>query len=75
MGPFAVGDYFWAAVAAGSTTYGTRRNQIHAFDLVVSTTTYDVTSLTSGTAYEVQVRAGNTHGDGNWSPTATATPS
>ena len=34
-----------------------------------------VSSLSNGTAYQVQVRACNTHGCGHWSPTATGTPS
>ena len=37
-------------------------------------TTAAITGLTNGTAYEVQVRAGNSAGDGPWSASATATP-
>ncbi|MCY3956735.1 MAG: fibronectin type III domain-containing protein [Chloroflexi bacterium] len=34
-----------------------------------------ISSLSNGTAYQVEVRACNTHGCGDWSPTATGTPS
>ena len=37
-------------------------------------TTATITGLTNGTAYEVQVRAGNSVGDGAWSASATGTP-
>ena len=44
-------------------------------DAVKSTsTTATITGLTNGTAYEVQVRAGNSAGDGEWSASATGTP-
>ena len=44
-------------------------------DAVKSTsTTATITGLTNGTAYEVQVRAGNSVGDGAWSASATGTP-
>ena len=39
-----------------------------------TTTSATITGLTNGTAYEVQVRAGNRSGDGSWSTSATATP-
>ena len=39
-----------------------------------TTTTAAITGLTNGTAYEVQVRAGNSAGDGPWSASATGTP-
>ena len=35
---------------------------------------YDISNLTNGTAYDVQVRAVNSLGDGAWSATATGTP-
>ena len=44
-------------------------------DAVKSTaTTATITGLTNGTTYEVQVRAGNSAGDGVWSASATGTP-
>ncbi len=44
-------------------------------DTVKSTsTTATITGLTNGTSYEVQVRAGNSAGDGPWSASATGTP-
>ena len=73
VGPFAVGDYLWAA-PGGGTTYTIRRNQFHAIDLATTTTSYELGGLTNGTSYEVQVRAGNPHGDSPWSPAATASP-
>ena len=45
-------------------------------DAVPSTaTSVTITGLANGTSYEVQVRAGNTAGDGPWSAGATGTPS
>ena len=38
-------------------------------------TTASITGLTNGTVYQVQVRAGNSDGDGPWSPSATEKPS
>ncbi len=46
----------------------------HTFTSTGSTTSTSIGSLTNGTAYDVQVRATNEHGDGPWSPTASATP-
>ena len=46
----------------------------HTFTSTGSTTSTSIDSLTNGTAYDVQVRATNEHGDGPWSPTASATP-
>ena len=38
-------------------------------------TSVTISSLTNGTTYRVQVRAGNSVGDGSWSPSATEYPS
>ena len=38
-----------------------------------TTTSATITGLTNGTAYQVQVRAGNASGDGPWSATSTVT--
>ena len=46
----------------------------HTFTSTGSTTSTSIGSLTNGTAYDVQVRATNEHGDGPWSPTTSATP-
>ena len=43
----------------------------HTFSSTGSTTNTVIGSLTNGTAYDVQVRATNEHGDGPWSPSAT----
>ena len=43
----------------------------HTFSSTGSTTSTSIGSLTNGTAYDVQVRATNEHGDGPWSPSAT----
>ena len=43
----------------------------HTFSSTGSTTSTNIGSLTNGTAYDVQVRATNEHGDGPWSPSAT----
>ena len=40
----------------------------------ITTTSRTVTSLDNAAAYEFQVRAANANGDGNWSPSVTATP-
>ena len=75
VGPVAANHYFWGAPADGaSSTYTSRFRQIYNIDLATTATSYTITNLTNGTAYEVQVRAGNARGDGPWSPVATATP-
>ena len=43
-------------------------------DVKSTATTATITGLTNGTAYAVQVRAGNSEGDGEWSASATGTP-
>ena len=43
-------------------------------DPIGTSTTYTLTSLTNGTAYDVQVRAENSAGDGDWSDYGTGLP-
>ena len=43
-------------------------------DVKSAATTTTITGLANGTSYEVQVRAGNSVGDGAWSASATGTP-
>ena len=74
VGPIAANGYFWASPTSGSSTYATRFRRIYHIDLFSTATTYTITGLTNGTAYEVSVRAGNSIGDGQWSTPATYTP-
>ena len=70
----------WAAVAGNGssiTDYDVRYSSdggatwTETADTTDSTSTSaTITGLTNGTAYLVQVRAGNTHGDGLWSPSS-----
>ena len=56
-----------------STSCDVSTNWTELADTTPSTTlSATITTLTTGTSYRVQVRAGNTHGDGNWSASATA---
>ena len=41
----------------------------------ITLTSYTITGLTNGTTYQVQVRAANSVGDGDWSEIVTGTPS
>ena len=41
----------------------------------ITLTSYTITGLTNGTTYQVQVRAANSVGDGDWSAIVTGTPS
>ena len=74
VGPIAANGYFWASPDSGSSTYATRFRRIYHIDLFSTATTYTITGLTNGTAYEVSVRAGNSIGDGQWSTPTTYTP-
>ena len=75
VGPIAANGYFWASPTDGnSTSYGTRFRQIYHIDLATTATTYTITGLTNGTEYEVQVRAGNAIGNGQWSAAVSETP-
>ena len=70
----------WAAVSGNgsnitdydirySSDGGTTWTEFNASNTSTSTSA-TITGLTNGTAYLVQVRAGNTHGDGLWSPSS-----
>ena len=74
VGPIAANGYFWASPTSGSSTYSLRYRRIHHIDLATTATTYTVTGLTNNTAYEVQVRAENSQGSGQWSAAVSATP-
>ena len=72
VGPIAKDHYFWAS---GSMNCTNRSRTIYGIDLATTATSYDITSgLTNDTEYEVQVRAGNSVGDGQWSAAVKATP-
>ena len=68
FGPFDAGDYFWFATDRGQT-FGTRYRTVRV-DLASTATSAAVKGLSNGTAYLVQVRAGNSRGDGPWSPSS-----
>ena len=48
--------------------------QTWTFSSTGATTSTTVTGLTNGHTYKVRVRAANTHGSGEWSPTGSAKP-
>ncbi len=70
----------WTApTSGGAPTHYDVRHRAGATDdwteTEVSTgTSTTITELTNGTSYQVQVRAANATGDGEWSDTATGTP-
>ena len=74
IGPIAENGYFWVALEQAATTSVLRWRQVHGVDLADTDTDYSLTGLANDTTYEVQVRAGNSRGDGPWSLTATAAP-
>ena len=77
-------DVSWTAGSGNGTTindYDVRYKQTSGStwtELPDTTPSTDLSatigSLTNGTGYDVQVRAGNSHGDGPWSSSASATP-
>ena len=71
VGPIAKDHYFWAS---GSMNCTNRSRTIYGVDLATTATSYTIGSLTNDTEYEVQVRAGNSNGDGQWSAAVRATP-
>ena len=71
--PLPAGSHFWiTTTAAGSTDQVTPT--VWADDITSSGLSQTLTGLTTGTSYEVQVRAANARGEGGWSTSATATP-
>ena len=56
------------------TTSGGTWTEWNASD-TSTTTTATITGLTNGTGYDVQIRAGNSNGDGDWTPSFPGTPS
>ena len=71
VGPLAANSYFWLESSA-SMSLGFRVFRLNV-DLATTATSRTLTGLPNGASYEVQVRAGNSRGDGSWSPVATAT--
>ena len=69
--PLSADSAFWLA-ATGSLSFGERYFGLWV-DLKSTGTSHTITGLTNGVAYEVQVRAGNSRGDGSWSASTQAT--
>ncbi len=74
-------DASWSAPSDGGseiTGYTVRYKKTSDANWTTSSsqtgTSYEITTLTNGTEYEVQVQAANAVGDSGWSPSATATP-
>ena len=74
-------DASWSAPSDGGseiTGYTVRYKKTSDTNWTTSSsqtdTSYEITTLTNGTEYEVQVQATNAVGDSGWSPSATATP-
>ena len=74
VGPIKANGYFWAAPESGTATYSNRQIEISHIDLATTTTNYVIADLSNGVEYEVQVRAGNSIGDGEWSAAVSAAP-
>ena len=70
-GRLAANSYFWLESSA-SVQLGYRVFRLNV-DLATTATSRTLTGLPNGAQYEVQVRAGNSRGEGSWSPAATAT--
>ena len=66
------GSYLWFESDI-SNRFGWRKFELSNIDLATTQTTKTITGLTDGTSYEVQVRAGNSDGEGAWSASATGT--
>ena len=70
-GPIPENGYVWAYTTENSTL--TSALWLFQFlDVTELDRALDITDLTTSSDYEVQVRASNAHGDGGWSPSATA---
>ena len=69
--PLSASSYFWLESSSSLSIW--QRIFRLGVDLASTGTSHTVTGLTHGAAYEVQVRAGNSRGDGSWSPSTKAT--
>ena len=63
----AITDYDWRWKVQAGTTWTEKT------DTMTTATSAAITGLTPGTAYDVQVRATNDEGTGNWSPSGSGT--
>ena len=70
-GQLATNSYFWFT-SNRSMTFGHRIFNVDV-DLKLTAASHTITGLTNGLAYEVQVRAGNSRGDGSWSASTQVT--
>ena len=69
--PLSADSYFWLE-SSSSLTFHRPIIRLDV-DLKSTGTSHTITGLTNGVAYEVQVRAGNSRGDGSWSASTQAT--
>ncbi len=72
-GSITAGHYFW--VTPDRSQHFSTRSMDVAIDLATTATSYTLSGLTNNTEYEVQVRAKNARGDGQWSASAFGIPS
>ena len=69
----AITDYDLRRCSTGCAT-ATNWTEIEMDAAANTARSYTITTLTNSTAYQVQVRATNTHGDSEWSPSSSGTP-
>ena len=70
--PLPAGSHFWVTTSTAGSTEQVIPT-IWADDITSSGLSQTLTGLTTGTTYEVQVRAANARGEGAWSASASAT--